>query len=91
MIWYAASHFDALPDVMNIGLGTDYSVLDYYEAIAKAVGWTGLYTFNLDRPVGMKRKLVDVSHQLRLGFPPVSSLEQGLAETYNFFLESSAA
>lgn len=88
MIWHAVLHFDQLPDIMNLGLGTDYSVLDYYRAAAEVIGWAGEFTFDTSRPVGMKRKLVDISRQLELGFPTPMPLAQGIAETYKFFLET---
>lgn len=88
MVWHAVANFDALPDVMNIGLGHDYSVLDYYRSAANVIGWTGEFTFDESRPVGMKQKLVDISQQIRLGFPAPSSLERGISDTFSFFLET---
>ena len=40
-IWQAVERFNDLPEMMNVGLGFDYSVNDYYAAIAKAVGFNG--------------------------------------------------
>jgi GDP-L-fucose synthase len=45
---------------MNIGLGFDHSINEYYEAVARAVGWDGEFTYDIKRPVGMKQKLVSV-------------------------------
>lgn len=86
MVWHAAANFDALPDIMNIGLGQDYSVLDYYKSAADVIGWAGDFTFDTSRPVGMKQKLVDISQQNRLSFPKPSTLEHGIAESFCFFL-----
>lgn len=87
MIWYAVHHFDALPEVMNLGVGTDFTILDYYEAAARVVGWQGRFRFDLTRPVGMRRKLVSIAEQVRLGFPSPRPLDEGLAETYRFLRE----
>lgn len=88
MIWHAVANFEQLPDIMNLGLGTDYSVLDYYKAAAEVIGWQGQFRFDTSRPVGMRRKLVDTSRQRELGFPAPMPLAQGIAETYRFFLET---
>ncbi len=40
-ILFAIDHFDRLPPVANIGTGEDHSINDFYEAIAKAVGFEG--------------------------------------------------
>lgn len=89
MIWHAVSIFDELPDIMNLGVGMDHSVLDYYRAAAEALEWHGEFSFDLSKPVGMKRKLVDTSHQQRLGFPEPGALAAGLRMTSDYFLESS--
>lgn len=78
--------FDALPYIMNVGLGHDYSVLDYYKAIAEVVGWSGTFTFDLTKPTGMKQKLVDVSRQAGWGWQAPTSLHDGIARSYAFFL-----
>src|SRR3546814_15271714 len=44
-------HIDSedAPDVMNIGLGHDHSILDYYRAIQKIVGWDGQFRHDMSR------------------------------------------
>lgn len=88
MIWHAIEKFDDLPDIMNLGVGVDHSVLDYYQAAADALDWHGEFRFDLTRPVGMKRKLVDIGHQQRLAFPQPGGLDAGLRLTSAFYLES---
>lgn len=77
-----------LPPVMNIGPGVDHSINDYYHIIAKVVGWTGQFRHNLTRPVGMPRKLMDVTLQTKWGWAPQTPLEEGLRATYQFYLEN---
>lgn len=88
MIWHACRHFEDLPELMNLGVGSDHSILEYYEAAARVVGWQGRFRFDPSRPAGMQRKLVSIEWQRRLGFPAPRPLEEGLAETYRFFLEN---
>ena len=42
---------------MNIGLGYDYSILEYYQAAAEVVGYEGTFVHNLTKPEGMAQKL----------------------------------
>jgi GDP-L-fucose synthase len=79
------------PDLMNVGPGHDHAVNDYYAAAAEVVGWQGHFVHDLSRPVGMARKLVDVSRQTAWGWAPRIGLREGLARSYRFFLETQAA
>ena len=84
-IWQAVERFDELPDLMNVGLGVDYSVDDYYSTIAKVVGFKGTFTHDLSKPAGMKRKLTDVSRMLKFGWRPKTTLEDGIRQTVDFY------
>jgi GDP-L-fucose synthase len=85
----AVKHFDAVPDLMNVGLGFDYSINEYYEAVAKVVGWEGEFSHDLSKPVGMKQKLVSVARQKDWGWVASTSLEDGIAKAYDYYLEVS--
>lgn len=80
-------HGEQAPDLMNIGLGHDYTIKAYYEAAAQVVGWRGEFVHDLSKPVGMRQKLVDVSRQTAWGWAPKISLEQGIARCYDYFLD----
>lgn len=79
-------NFDSLPALMNVGLGIDYSVNEYYKAVAEVIGYRGGFTHDLTKPVGMKRKLVstEVAHQW--GWKSKTSLHQGIEKTYAYYL-----
>ncbi|WP_372801595.1 GDP-L-fucose synthase family protein [Paracoccus seriniphilus] len=77
----------SLPDTLNIGLGHDHSINDYYAIIAKVIGWDGQFTHDLTRPVGMKQKLLDISAQTDWGWSAPTSLEDGIRATYDFYLQ----
>ena len=86
-IAFVIENFDKVPVLMNVGLGYDYTINEYYETIKKIVGYTGNFTHDLSKPVGMKQKLLDVSREKELGWNPKTSLEDGIRETYRYFLE----
>lgn len=88
-VWTALARLDRMPQVMNIGIGTDYSINDYYETAARVIGWEGRFTHDLDRPTGMKQKLVSTARQEAFGWRPRVSLEDGIRRTYDFFLENN--
>jgi len=77
--------FEALPAVMNVGLGHDYSINEYYEISAEVVGYRGHFVHDLSKPVGMKQKVVDTERLTQWGWQPKISLRDGLASTYAFY------
>ena len=81
----AIAQFDSLPELMNVGLGVDYSVNDYYHAVAEVVGYKGAFTHDLTKPAGMARKLMDTSRMTAWGWKPATSLKDGIASSYEFF------
>lgn len=81
----AIKRFDTLPELMNVGVGGDLSINDYYTAVAEVVGYKGSFTHDLTKPAGMSRKLVDISRQKAWGWAPVTSLRDGIAAAYGFY------
>ena len=86
----AVTSFDSLPPVMNVGTGIDHTVAEYYRTTAEVVGYTGSFTFDLSKPVGMKRKLMDVGLARAWGWEARTSLQDGIAEASAFY-ESAVA
>ncbi len=78
-------YFDSLPMVMNVGLGHDYSINDYYRTVAKVLGYKGSFTHDLSKPAGMKQKLVSIEEQQAWGWLPKATLAEGITQTYNFY------
>lgn len=87
----ALDEIDTLPDLMNVGIGRDHCINDYYAAAAEVVGWTGQFIHDLSRPVGMRRKLSDVRRLSEWGWQAPTSLHEGLRQTYDFYLERMSA
>jgi GDP-L-fucose synthase len=79
------------PGVLNIGLGHDHSVTDYYQAVADVMGYAGDFAYEVDRPVGMRRKLLDVERAHAWGWRATTSLEDGLSATVQDYLSRGPA
>ncbi len=78
-------HYDEIPEYLNVGLGYDYSINEYYQAAAKVAGFHGTFRHNADRPTGMKQKLMDIG-KLPDYAKVDSGLEQGLLKTFQFYV-----
>ncbi|GAB3649071.1 GDP-L-fucose synthase family protein [Ramlibacter alkalitolerans] len=85
-IWRAVGAFDPLPQMMNVGVGRDHSVNDYYRIAAEVIGWDGRFVHDTSKPAGMKQKLVSTELQAAWGWAPATSLEDGIRATYNHYL-----
>ena len=86
-ICFTIENYDEIPELMNVGMGFDYSITEYYEMISEIVGYTGSFDFDLSKPVGMKQKLVDTTIQENLGWNPPTKTKSGIGKTYSYFLE----
>ena len=86
-IAFTINNWEKVPILMNVGLGYDYSVNEYYESIKKLLGYNGTFTHDLTKPVGMRRKLLDVTRAARIGWHAKTSLEDGIRQTYEYFLK----
>lgn len=87
-VFKAITCYDQVPYIMNVGLGIDYSINEYYQTVARIVGWDGQFRHDLTKPVGMKQKLVSVGRQNSWGWQAPTSLEDGVAMTYDYYLKS---
>lgn len=85
-VLFCLDRVEALPGDLNVGVGTDLSVREYYEIAADVVGYDGNFVFDTSRPVGMMRKLLDVSRQRHLGWAPRTELREGIRQAYEYFL-----
>lgn len=83
--------FDSLPVLMNLGLGYDYTINEYYQAAADVMGYTGSFVHDLSKPVGMARKLVSVERQQAWGWTARHDLREGVNKTYAYYLDTVIA
>ena len=69
--------------LVNIGTGTDLSILDLAKLLAKVVGYKGEIKNDPSKPDGTPRKLMDVSKLTRLGWSASISLQKGIEMVYD--------
>ncbi len=71
---------------INLGSGVDCSIQELAETMARVTGFEGLLRFDTSKPDGTPRKLMDVSRLNSLGWKSTITLEQGLSDTYSWYL-----
>lgn len=67
---------------INIGTGLDCTIFELALMIAEIIGYKGHFDFDVEKPDGTPRKLLDISRLLSLGWSPKVSLYEGLQRTY---------
>lgn len=72
---------------INVGTGVDCTIRELAETMQRVVGFNGELVFDTSKPDGAPRKLMDVSRLKALGWQASISLEQGLQQTYHWFLQ----
>jgi GDP-L-fucose synthase len=90
-ICFAVDNFTAMPIMLNIGVGEDHTINEYYTIIAEIVGYKGSFRYNIDKPVGMLKKLVSIEKQSSWGWHPNTPLKEGIKKTYEFYLKEIEA
>jgi GDP-L-fucose synthase len=75
------------PPLVNIGFGTDLTIRELAELVARVVGFQGALRFDASKPDGTPRKLLDSSRMVAFGWQPKVSMESGIVLAYRDFLE----
>lgn len=80
-----------LPDnLYNIGTGTDLTIKELAELIQSTVGHKGEIIWDSTKPDGTPRKLMDISKMSMAGWQANIGLEEGILDTYQWFLANTA-
>ncbi|MEO1950857.1 GDP-L-fucose synthase [Thioclava sp.] len=87
------AEYDANTDPMlshiNVGSGSDISILELAQMVAKVTGFEGRIATDPSKPDGTMRKLMDVSRLRTMGWQARIDIEDGIAETYRWFLDNA--
>lgn len=82
---------DPMLSHINVGTGTDVSILEVAQMIAEVTGFSGKITCDTSKPDGTMRKLMDVSRLDRMGWRAQVALHDGLTRTYAWYKEQLAS
>ena len=75
-------------NLYNVGTGVDLTIKELAELIQKTIGHEGKIIWDSSKPDGTPRKLMDVSKMTQAGWKATISLEDGIKDTYRWFLEN---
>jgi GDP-L-fucose synthase len=75
---------------LNVGTGHDITILELAQSIAKIIDWKGTFTFDMSKPDGMTRKVLDVSRLSALGWTASTDFETGMKEAYKWYVANMA-
>lgn len=87
---YAANTEPMLSHI-NVGTGSDVSIADLAQAIARVTSFEGRISFDATKPDGTPRKLLDVSRLTNMGWTAGVSLEEGIRQTYDWYLANQGS
>lgn len=83
-----AANTQAMLSHINVGSGSEISILDLARMVAEVTGYTGRIATDTSKPDGTMRKLMDVSRLAEMGWRARIGLDQGVRETYRWFLDN---
>jgi GDP-L-fucose synthase len=75
---------------LNVGTGTDITILELAQTIAKIVGWNGTFTLNTSKPDGTPRKVMDVGRIKALGWTAPTDFAAGMSHAYQWYIDHIA-
>lgn len=88
LVWLV-KNYSGEPHV-NLGTGTDITIRELAECIARVVGWTGEFVFDTSKPDGTPRKVMDVSAITAMGWRAKTGLDDGMRQAYEWYLANGA-
>src|SRR6202162_2304944 len=78
------------PEIINVGCGEDISIRELTELICDVVGFDGELAWDISKPDGTPRKLLDVTKISALGWKPAITLRDGIKRTCDWFVANFA-
>ncbi|MDI1246515.1 MAG: GDP-L-fucose synthase [Rhodoferax sp.] len=76
------AHTQPMLSHINVGYGSDITIAELARAVGQAVGYQGNISFDISKPDGAPRKLMDSKRINALGWQAKVSLEDGLSRAY---------
>jgi len=88
---FLMEHDEIQDGVFNVGTGKDVTIRELAETVMDVVGFNGEIVFDISKPDGTPRKLLNVDRMSELGWKAKTSLHEGIAKAYTDFLTKSFA
>ena len=85
-----AANTDPMLSHINVGSGSDVTILELAYIVARVTGFKGRITTDPTKPDGTMRKLMDVSRLTAMGWQSQIGLEGGIAATYRWYVDNYA-
>jgi GDP-L-fucose synthase len=76
------------PETINIGSGNDFSITELAVLLTKVIGFKGEILYDTSKPDGMPQKLLDISRLQKLGWSPKVNIEEGIRQSYQWYLRN---
>lgn len=83
------AHTQPMLSHVNVGTGVDCTIREVAETIARVTGFNGRLVWDTSKPEGTPRKLMDISRMAVMGWRANIGLEEGLRDTYRWFIRNS--
>ena len=80
---------DPMLSHINVSMGSDISILELAQLVAKVTGFMGKISTDPTKPDGTIRKFMDVGRLSQMGWTARIKIEQGLADTYQWYLANA--
>jgi GDP-L-fucose synthase len=82
-VFLMKGYSDEVP--INVGYGSDVTIRELADVIARVVGFAGALAYDASKPDGPPQKLLDSARINALGWRASTSLEDGIARTYAWY------
>ena len=91
--WISKSinNLSGLPQYLNLGIGIDYTVKEFYQFVLDAIDYKTEIIPNLEKPSGNMRKLMDSTKAKQFGWDPKTSIQLGIKNTINWYTSNKVA
>jgi GDP-L-fucose synthase len=80
-------HYDSSEHI-NVGTGEDITIKELAETISKVVGFMGEIEWDITKPNGTPRKVLNIDKIKSLGWEPKVGLREGIEKTYDWYTEN---
>ena len=71
---------------VNVGFGSDITIKELAETVARVVGFEGNQVFDTSKPNGDMRRQMDTTKQTEIGLLPKLGFKEALKKTYNHYI-----